>query len=133
MLSSRICIVARSMSRISDGAKRTAFIALLLIGALLGSGCEGLEGRQKNRKGNLLFREMQFIDAVSEYEGARKYVKDEGPAATIHYNLGHSYSKMYRPGYEKSIRLGEITDPVCASIPGSTKTPTTVTVCVKKV
>src|SRR6187401_1847151 len=104
---SRVCIVPRSMSRISDGARTSAFIAMLGAVALLGSACQELEGRNGNRKGNRLFREMQFIDAASEYQRALKQVDEP----IIHYNLGLSYSKMYRPGYDKPILLGELTDP----------------------
>jgi len=114
------------MSRISDGAKRAALIAMLVSAALLGSACQELEGRNGNRKGNRLFREMQFIDAASEYERALKQVEDP----TIHYNLGLAYSKMYRPGYDKPILLGEVTDPVCTEIP-KTKT-VQAQVCVKR-
>lgn len=126
MHSSRICIVARAMSRFSDGAKRPAFIALGMIAALAGSACQELEGRQGNRTGNRLFREMQFVDAAAEYERALKRVPDP----IIHYNLGLAYSKMYRPGYERPILLGEVTDPVCAVIPRTTELDARV--CVKK-
>jgi tetratricopeptide (TPR) repeat protein len=114
------------MSGISDGAQRSALIAMLVIAALLGSACQELEGRNGNRKGNRLFRELQFIDAAAEYERALKTVNDP----VIHYNLGLAYSKMYRPGYDKPILLGETTDPVCAEIP-KTK-PLEARVCVKK-
>src|SRR5262245_49136466 len=113
MLSSRICIVPRSMSRFSDGAKRSTFLAMLVITALLGSACQKIEGRNGNRKGNRLFREMQFVDAAAEYEKALKLLGDSttDPKATakypvIHYNLALAYSKMYRPGYDKPILLG---------------------------
>ncbi len=127
MLSSRICIVARSMSRISDGAKRSAFIVTLMIAALFGSACKDLEGRQGNRTGNRLFREMQFIDAAAEYERALKLVKDQ---PIIHYNLGLAYSKMFRPGYERPILLGELGEMVCAEIPKTQQVQAQV--CVKK-
>ena len=35
-------------------------------------GCEQLDGRNRNRKGNRLFRETQFIDAAAEYQKALK-------------------------------------------------------------
>ena len=114
------------MSRISDGARTSAFIAMLGAVALLGSACQELEGRNGNRKGNRLFREMQFIDAASEYQRALKQVDEP----IIHYNLGLSYSKMYRPGYDKPILLGELTDPVCTEIPGTKQVQTQV--CIKK-
>lgn len=114
------------MRRISDGAKRSASIATVVIAALFGSACNDIEGRNGNRRGNRLFRDMQFIDAASEYERALLKVQDP----IIHYNLGLAYSKMYRPGYEKPILLGEATDPVCATIP-NTK-PAKAQVCIKK-
>src|SRR5678815_591625 len=126
MLSSQVCIVARAMSGISDGAKRTALIAMLVSAALLGSACQELEGRNGNRKGNRLFREMQFIDAAAEYERALKQFDDP----IVHYNLGLAYSKMYRPAYDKPILLGELTDPVCKDIPSTKQVQ--VQVCVKK-
>ncbi len=115
------------MSRISDGAKRSAFIVTLMIAALLGSACKDLEGRQGNRTGNRLFREMQFIDAAAEYERALKLVKDQ---PIIHYNLGLAYSKMFRPGYERPILLGELGEMVCAEIPKTQQVQAQV--CVKK-
>jgi tetratricopeptide (TPR) repeat protein len=131
MLSSRICIVPRAMRRISDGATRSAFIFMLMSAALLGSACniskDELDGRNGNRKGNRLFQALLFVDAAAEYERALKQVEDN---SIIHYNLGLTYSKMYRPGYEKPILLGELTDPVCTEIPGTK--PLEAQVCVKK-
>jgi tetratricopeptide (TPR) repeat protein len=114
------------MSRISDGAKRAALVAMLVVTALLGSACKELDGRNGNRKGNRLFQSMQFIDAAAEYERAIKKVDDP----IIHYNLGLAYSKMYRPGYKPPILLGETTDPVCSEIPGTTQEEAQV--CIKK-
>lgn len=104
------------MRRFSDGARRAAFISTLMIAALLGSACnikEELDGRNGNRRGNRLFQAMLFVDAAAEYQHALKVVDDP----IIHYNLGLTYSKLYRPGYERPILLGETTDPVCAEIP----------------
>jgi tetratricopeptide (TPR) repeat protein len=114
------------MSRISDGAKHSALIAMLIIAALLGSACQELEGRNGNRKGNRLFREMQFIDAAAEYQRALKQFDDP----VVHYNLGLAYSKMYRPAYDKPILLGELSDPICTDIPNTKQTQAQV--CVKK-
>lgn len=130
MLSSRICIVPRAMRRFSDGARRAAFISMLMIAALLGSACdikEELDGRNGNRKGNRLFQAMQFVDAAAEYQRALKVVDDP----IIHYNLGLTYSKLYRPGYERPILLGETSDPVCAEIPQTSTLDAQV--CVKRV
>lgn len=132
MLSSRICIVPRAMRRFSDGARRSAFIFMLMSAALLGSACnykQELDGRNGNRRGNRLFQSLQFIDAAAEYERALKQLDDKDEAI-VHYNLGLTYSKMYRPGYEKPILLGETTDPVCSEIPQTQ--PVQAQVCVKK-
>jgi len=135
----RICIVARSMSRISDGAKHSAFIGTLMIAALLGSACNELDGRNGNRRGNRLFQSMQFIDAATEYEQALKQLGDpdaiKNPDAAfkfpvIHYNLGLAYSKMYRPGYDKPILLGEVGEPVCSEVPNTQ--PVDAQVCIKR-
>ena len=126
MHSSLVCIVARAMSRISDGAKRSAFIFTLMIAALLGSACEDIEGRNGNRRGNRLFQEMQFIDAAAAYERALKQVPDP----IIHYNLGLAYSKMYRPGYKEPILLGEMIEPLCKEIPQVQ--PVEQQVCIKR-
>lgn len=125
----RLCIFARPMSRIPDGASRShrlGLITIVVLGAVLGSACKELDGRNSNRHGNRLFREMQFIDAAAAYEKALKTVDDP----IIHYNLGLAYSKVYRPGTDKAVLLGEATDPVCNLIPG-VKT-VEARVCVKK-
>lgn len=123
------------MSRISDGATRSFSFAsgigpalLAVIAALSSTGCKDIDGRNGNRTGNRMFREMQFVDAAAAYEQSLKQV--EHP--TIHYNLGLAYSKVYRPGMEKPILLGEtVADKaLCDAIP-NTK-PVKAQVCVKK-
>jgi tetratricopeptide (TPR) repeat protein len=86
---------------------------LVLIAATLG--CDQLDGRNRNRKGNHFFRETKFIDAVAEYEKALKTVNDP----IIHYNAGLAYSKIAKPGAEEGekILLGEKGTFVCDSIP----------------
>lgn len=126
MHSTRLCIFARPMSRISDGAMRSALIILVVSGSVLGSACKELDGRNGNRKGNRLFREMQFIDAAAEYEKALKQVDQP----IIHYNLGLAYSKMYKPGADTPVIFGEQGDPVCTTIP-NTK-PVQAQVCIKR-
>jgi tetratricopeptide (TPR) repeat protein len=133
MHSTRLCIFARPMSRFPDGAKRFlrslrigGAILLVVLVALGSVGCKELDGRNSNRHGNRLFREMQFIDAAAAYEKALKTVDDP----IIHYNLGLAYSKMYRAGVDRAVLLGEIGDPVCQFIPG-VKT-VDARVCIKK-
>ena len=78
------------------------------------SGCKELDGRNRNRKANRLFRDKHFIDATAEYEKALKTVEDP----IIHYNLGLAYSKVVRAGAEKPILLGVKGEFVCNNIPG---------------
>ncbi|HEY5950842.1 MAG TPA: hypothetical protein VIV40_35360 [Kofleriaceae bacterium] len=89
---------------------------LALLGAVLSTlGCEQLDGRNRNKKGNRYFREMKFIDAVAEYEKALKTVDDP----TIHYNVALAYSKIFKPGMEtdSDLPLGEKGSFVCDQIP----------------
>ena len=78
----QVCIVARPMSRTADRAMR--IVAVASCWSRRSFGCEQLDGRNRNRKGNRLFRETRFIDAAGEYEKALKEVDDP----IIHYNLG---------------------------------------------
>jgi tetratricopeptide (TPR) repeat protein len=108
---SHICIVARSMRRPS---LRFASVVLLAAAIVSVSGCESLDGRNRNRKGNKLYRETKFVEAAAEYEKALSQVKD--PA--IEYNLGLAYSKITKPGYEKPILLDVAGSFACTAIPG---------------
>ncbi len=125
----QVCIVARPMSRLTDHVTRIAGL-LLVVGvitsALTGLGCKQLDGRSRNRKGNKLFRETQFVDAAAEYEEALKEVDDP----IIHFNLGLAYSKVFKPGYDKPVLLGESDESLCKSIPGTK--PADARVCVKE-
>lgn len=88
----------------------------LAFGVVLGGicGCEQLDGRNRIRKGNRLFRETQFIDSAAEYQSALKEVDDP----VIHYNLGLAYSKIFKPGFDAPVLLGTKDDFVCQQIPG---------------
>jgi tetratricopeptide (TPR) repeat protein len=89
-----ICIVARLM--------RTALVAsLLVVVAATTSGCEQLDGRSRNRKGNAAFREQHFVDAVAQYQKALTEVD----LPTVHYNLGLAYSKVFKPGAEGDVLI----------------------------
>lgn len=111
----QLCIVARLMSRISDRAVRRLGLAMLLVALVTALGCEQLDGRNRNKKGNRYFREMKFIDAVAEYEKALKTVDDP----TIHYNVALAYSKIFKPGMEtdEDLLLGQKGEFVCDQIP----------------
>jgi len=105
------------MSRFSERARIASVLSAVLVSVVvLGclGGCEQLDGRNRVRQGNRLFRETQFIDAAAEYQAALKKVD----APIIHYNLGLAYSKVFKPGYEGAILLGPKDDPVCQELPG---------------
>jgi len=95
-------------------ADRAILIATLLLVAA--TGCDQLDGRSQNRKGNQAFREMKFVEAVAHYQKAIKTVDD----ATIRYNLGLSYSKVFRPGAEGEVLIERkgAESGACEVIPG---------------
>jgi tetratricopeptide (TPR) repeat protein len=101
-----ICIVARLMRT----ARRALIVASLL---LVVSGCEQLDGRSRNRKGNQAFREQHFVAAVALYQKALSEVDEP----TIHYNLGLAYSKVFKPGAEGDVLIDQIGTPACQVIP----------------
>ena len=111
----QVCIVARLMSRTSDRAFRALALVAVIAVAATSIGCEQLDGRNRNKKGNRYFREMKFIDAVAEYEKALKTVDDP----IIHYNVALAYSKIFKPGMETDtdLLLGEKGSSVCDQIP----------------
>src|SRR5689334_11049085 len=117
-----ICIVARPMSR--DRAL-TSIFAIAVFCLLCTTGCDELDGRNRTRQGNRMFRETKFVDAVSEYEKALKTVDDP----IIHYNLGLAYSKVFKPGVDKPMRLGIKGTFACDVIPNTKVVP--LSVCVK--
>ncbi len=100
-----------------------AISLMVLVGASFG--CQDLDGRGHNRKGNRLYRESKFIDATSEYEQAIAKV-DETP---IRYNLGLAYSKVFRAGLDDVVLLAVKGDQICESIPDVTYV--TRRVCIK--
>jgi tetratricopeptide (TPR) repeat protein len=97
MLTTKVCNNARLMSRTADRALRFAYVLLLVATAsVVLPGCDQIDGRSGNKKGNHHFREKNFVGAVGAYEKALKTVDDP----IIHYNLGLSYSKIFKPGVE---------------------------------
>ncbi|MFN0249016.1 MAG: hypothetical protein ACKV2T_19175 [Kofleriaceae bacterium] len=96
---------------------------LLILGSASAMGCEELDGRNRTRQGNRLFRDTKFIDAAAEYEKALKTVNDP----IIHYNAGLAYSKIFKA--DTSFRLGVKGSFVCNELP-NTKTESA-RVCVK--
>jgi len=105
--------------------RRRFLLALLAIPVLV-AGCEALDGRERNRKGSSLFREMQFIDAAAQFEKALTEVNDP----SIHYNLGLTYSRVTKPGMDKPVFLGLQDEFVCQVIPNTKKV--SARVCVKE-
>jgi tetratricopeptide (TPR) repeat protein len=92
-------------------ADRAIVIALLLLAVV---GCDSLDGRSKNRKGNAAFREMRFTDAVTYYQQAIKEVDDP----IVHYNLALAYSKVFKPGGEGDVLIDRMGTDTCNVIPG---------------
>ena len=80
---------------------RTALWLTMLAIVAATFGCEQLDGRNRNRKGNRLFRETKFVDAVAEYEKALKEVNEP----TIHYNIALAYSKIFKIGAEPDTQV----------------------------
>lgn len=113
-----LCIVAQSMNRSSARGRTAGLLSVVLASCVvLGgiSGCEELEGRNRVRKGNRLFRETQFVDSAAEYQQALKQVDDP----IIHYNLGLAYQKLVKPGSEAPVLLGTKDEFLCSAIPGT--------------
>jgi tetratricopeptide (TPR) repeat protein len=109
----QVCNNPRLMSRTADRAV-LAFVLLVVATAM---GCDALDGRSRNKKGNRFFKETKFIDAAAEYEKALKTVDDP----IIHYNLALAYSKVFKPGADDKMEtwLDVQGSFVCSSIPGT--------------
>jgi len=113
------------MSRSPDRALHVILAIATACSLSMVGGCDELDGRSRTRQGNRMFRETKFIDAVAEYEKALKTVDDP----IVHYNLGLAYSKVFKPGVDKPMRLGIKGSFVCDTIPSSKLVPSSV--CVK--
>jgi tetratricopeptide (TPR) repeat protein len=118
MLSTSVCIFARPMPRL---AMRIVSVLVLVVAT---TGCEELDGRGANRKGNRLFAEGRFKDAAAHYEKALTKVKDD----RIEYNLGLAYSRIFN-GNDGLVLLAEKGSEPCERIPGVTYV--TRSVCVR--
>jgi tetratricopeptide (TPR) repeat protein len=114
------------MSRRLDGIRPFLALAVVCAVAVGTMGCEEIDGRNRVRRGNHHFRETRFIDAVAQYEKALTQVDDP----IIHYNLGLAYSKVFKPGLEKPVRLGLKDTLACDAIPNVELTPAQI--CVKE-
>ncbi len=113
------------MSWTAGRAARYAATLLVVAAVAPAIGCDKLDGRNRNRAGNRLFHDKQFVDAAAQYERALAEVDDP----LIHYNLGLAYSKLFRPGSDKPILLDLAGSEACSVIPGVQ--PVSARVCVK--
>jgi tetratricopeptide (TPR) repeat protein len=108
------------MRRFSERARiaqvlSAVLVSCVMLGGIVGlGGCEQLDARNRNKAGNRLFRETQFVEAAAQYQKALTEIEDP----IIHYNLGLAYSKVFKPGYEAPVLLGLQGDFVCQQIPG---------------
>ena len=115
MLPTPICIFARPMIRLA-----------LAVCVVLAAGCDDLDGRSSNRKGNRLFRDGLFKDAAAEFEQGYAKVKDD----KIRYNLGLTYTKLFGGTPDGNVLIAEAGELPCLAIPGTV--PTKRSVCVKR-
>jgi len=105
--------------------RRLVALLALSASALVAAGCDQLDGRNKTRHGNRLFKASKFVEAAVEYELALKKVDDP----TIHYNLGLTYMKIARPGSDQPVRIGVAGTTECSLLKGTQ--PEDARVCVK--
>jgi tetratricopeptide (TPR) repeat protein len=104
------------MSRLSERARTAKFLGAVLLSCIVlcsMAGCEQLDGRNRVKQGNRLFRETQFVDAAAAYQHALTEVDDP----IIHYNLGLALQKIVKVGFEGPVLLGPKDDVVCREIP----------------
>ncbi len=94
-----------------DRSLRLGAVLLLAVSVL---GCDQLDGRNRNRQGNRLFRDGLYPDSVGQYEKALKEVDDP----VIHYNVGLAYQKVFKAGVgDKPILLAKASEEPCKLIP----------------
>lgn len=103
-------------------------LSVLALTAFGSAGCEGLDGRNRIRKGNRLFKDSCFVQSSAQYQKALTEVDDP----IVHYNLGLSLQKLLRPGADKAIPL-DIKDSLACEMMGAQKGVSTqdMKVCVK--
>jgi len=80
------------------------------------TGCESLDGRNRVRKGNRLFKDTDFVGASAEYQKALTEVDDP----IIHYNLGLALQKLLKPGSDKTVVLDQVGSLSCTMTPKTT-------------
>ena len=99
----------------------------IAVGLLLACvACAQLDGRNRNRQGNRLFRDGNYADALAQYEKSLSEVDDP----VIHYNIGLAYSKVFKAGYDKPILLAKQSEEACSKIPNVK--PVEARVCIKE-
>lgn len=84
----------RSLMR-TQKASRAVLLAVTAVMAL--AGCEELESRREIQKGNKLYMEGRYQQAIEKFEAALARTPD---LPTGHYNAGLSYYKLFQPGVE---------------------------------
>jgi tetratricopeptide (TPR) repeat protein len=78
--------------------------------------CNGLDARNRIRKGNRLFKDSCFVNSAGEYEKSLTELDDP----IVHYNLGLALQKLLKPGADKPILLDKTDTLTCQTTPGTT-------------
>jgi tetratricopeptide (TPR) repeat protein len=111
---------------VPDMKRIVAILGVLGIVVAVG-GCESLDGRNRIRKGNRLFKDSCFVAAAAEYEKSMTEIDDP----IIHYNLGLALQKVLKPGADKPILLDKGSSLMCDVTKGTTSVD--LRACVAKV
>jgi tetratricopeptide (TPR) repeat protein len=106
--------------------RNAALVLVVAAATLAATGCDSLEARSKIRKGNEAYRETRFKAALGDYELAMQKLDDP----VLRYNLGLDESKVFKPGTDEPIILGQADSPQCKLTPKVT--PLSKSVCVKE-
>ena len=72
-----------------------ASVALLLLCAVLSSGCNKIKSKQEIKKGNDFFKAAQYQTALAAYQEAMRLDPNE---KKLHKNVGLAYMGLYQPG-----------------------------------
>jgi len=70
-------------------------VALLLLSAVLASGCNKIKSKQEIKKGNEFLKAAQYQSALAAYEEALRLDPSE---KKLHKNVGLAYMGLYQPG-----------------------------------
>ena len=86
----------RSLMR-TQKASSFVLLAVTLVMALAGPGCDELESRREIQKGNKLYMEGRYQQAIELFEASLARTPD---LAIGHHNAGLSYYKLFQPGVD---------------------------------